>query len=496
MRTNDAYEALLAHARETEALSQVAGLLSWDQEAAMPRKGADARSEQAGAMSSVIHARNSDPRVAEWLDAVDGADLDAVGHANVRLIRRSHDRATRVPADLTAEIARTTMRAHQTWAAARESSNVAEFLPTLEQVIGLVREQARCLAGEGQDAYDALISIYEPGASSASISEVFGRLRTGLVELRGRIAESGAKVQELNGTFSKEGQLELARALTATLGYDFDAGRLDLVVHPFCSGTRGDTRITTRVDDADPFNCLYSTIHETGHALYEQGLDPALAWQPAGGHASMGVHESQSRLCENQIGRSAAFAEYLFPLMKDAFPDFDLSSADALYRAANRVSAGYIRTEADEVQYNLHIMLRFELERALIGGDLQVKDLEASWNDRFRTDFGREVDVAANGVLQDVHWSAGLFGYFPTYALGNIYAAELFAAMQTEIVGLDGMIARGELGAAVAWLRQNVHRQGAVLEPTGVIAKACGHEPTEEPLLAYLNAKFGALYGV
>ena len=496
MTTNDAYVALLAHAKQTEALGQVAGLLSWDQEAIMPTKGGEARSEQAGAMSSVIHARRADPKVAEWLDAVEQDGLDDVGRANLRLIRRSHDQATKVPGELAAELAKTTARAHQTWAGARADNDVAAFLPVLKRVVELTREQAGCLAAEGQDAYDALIDIYEPGATAASIAEVFGRLRTGLVDLRGRIGDKGVAEAGLSGRYPAKAQLELAQALAAAYGYDLDAGRVDLVVHPFCSGTRGDVRITTRVDEADPFNCLYSTIHETGHAIYEQGLDPDLAWQPAGGHASMGVHESQSRLCENQIGRSAAFAEYLFPLMQQHFPDFDLASPDALYRAANRVRSGYIRTEADEVHYNLHIMMRFELERALIGGDLGVDDLEAAWNDRFEADFGRKIDVASNGVLQDVHWSAGLFGYFPTYALGNIYGAELFAAMRQALPRLDAMIAKGNLAEPVAWLRKHVHRPGSIHAPTQIIENACGHAPTEQPLLDYLNAKFGAMYGV
>ena len=493
---NDAYAALLAHAKQTEALSQVAGLLSWDQEAIMPANGAEARSEQAGAMSSVIHARRSDPQVTEWLNAVEVDTLDEAGLANLRLIRRSHDRATKVPGDLTAELARTTARAHRTWAAARADNDIAAFLPSLQRIVELTREQAACLAGEGQDAYDALIDIYEPGASAASIAEIFGRLRAGLVDLRGRIGDRGADQPSMDGAYPEQAQLTLAGVLAANYGYDFNAGRIDLVVHPFCSGTRGDVRITTRVDETDPLNCLYSTIHEVGHALYEQGLNPDLAWQPAGGHASMGVHESQSRLCENQIGRSAAFAEYLFPQMQQHFDAFDLFDAEALYLAVNRVQSGYIRTEADEVHYNLHIMLRFELERALIGGDLAVNDLEAAWNDRFHADFGRAVDVASNGVLQDVHWSAGLFGYFPTYALGNVYAAELFAAMRTAIPALDSLIASGDLAEPVAWLRQNVHRQGSIHAPTQVVANACGHVPTEQPLLDYLNAKFGAMYQV
>lgn len=494
MTSQDAYAALLDHARQIEALGQVAGLLSWDQEAMMPPNGAEARAEQAGAMSSVLHAKRTDLRIPEWIAAIDANSLDTAGRANLRLMQRNYDRSTRTPADLATEIARKTARGHGVWADARARGDVSAFLPTLSEIVELVREQAGCLATGEQSAYDALVDIYEPGATADSIAAIFARLRTGLVDLRGRIAERAHLAPVLTGTYPAEAQRALANKLAKVFEYDLKAGRIDLVVHPFCSGTRGDVRITTRVDEGDPFNCLYSTVHETGHAIYEQGLDPALAWQPAGGHASMGVHESQSRLCENQIGRSQAFCTYLFPQMQAHFSDFALGSADDLYRAINRVHEGYIRTEADEIHYNLHIMLRFELERALIGGELQVADLEGEWNARFEADFGRAVDRPENGVLQDVHWSAGLFGYFPTYALGNIYAGELFAAMQDALPDLQDDVRKGELSKPVDWLRANIHRPGSLDSPSDTIARACGHMPTEAPLLDYLNLKFGALY--
>ena len=493
MTSEDAYDALLAHLKETHALEQVARLLSWDQEAVMPPKGAAARAQQAGAMSAVLHARRTDPRIPEWIAAIDAAALDDAGRSNLREAGRTHERATRLPAKLAQDLAETTALAHRQWAGARAASDFAAFAPVLARVIELVRQQAACLRGEGKSLYDALLEDYEPGATEAGIAAIFGRLRAGLTALREKIADRMPVPPALTGPFPKASQMALARDLATVFGYDFQAGRLDLVVHPFCSGTRGDTRITTRVDEADPFNCLYSTIHETGHALYEQGLDPALAGQPAGEHASMGVHESQSRLAENQIGRSRAFMEVLFPRMGDAFGDFGAHDPETLYRAVNRVQPGFIRTEADEVHYNLHIMLRFELERALIGGDLQVGDLEAAWNDRFAADFGVAVPDAASGVLQDVHWSAGLFGYFPTYSLGNIYAAELFAAMQREVGDVDASIAAGDLAPLVGWLRRHVHTQGNLYAPTRIIEAAVGHAPTEAPLLAYLEEKFSAL---
>ena len=493
MTSDDAYAALLAHLKETHALQQVARLLSWDQEAMMPAKGAEARAEQAGAMSAVLHARRTDPRIPDWIAAIDEDALDAAGRANLREAARDHDRATRLPARLAQELAETTMRAHGQWAEARAASDFAAFAPVLTRVIELVREQAACLRGEGQSLYDALLEDFEPGATEEDIAAIFGRLRAGLTDLRARVAETSRQPPVLQGAFAKDRQLSLATDLAALFGYDFQAGRLDLVVHPFCSGTRGDTRITTRVDEADPFNCLYSTIHETGHALYEQGLDPELAGQAAGDHASMGVHESQSRLAENQIGRSRAFMEVLFPRMRAAFGDFGVNDPEGLYRAVNQVRPGFIRTEADEIHYNLHIMLRFELERALIGDDLQVADLEAAWNERFEADFGVPVTDAADGVLQDVHWSAGLFGYFPTYSLGNVYAAELFAAMQGALPDANTLISEGNLAPLIAWLRQHVHARGRLDTPKQIIAEAVGHAPTEAPLLAYLEEKFSTL---
>ena len=287
--------------------------------------------------------------------------------------------------------------------------------------------------------------------------------------------------------------MAVSRDLATAFGYDWTRGRLDLAVHPFSSGSGSDVRITTRVVEADPFNCLYSTIHEVGHACYEQGIDPTYALTPIGAGASMGVHESQSRIYENQLGRSRSFCGWLFERMGERF-DTGSRDAKAFYGTVNRVRAGFIRTEADEVQYNLHIMLRFDLERALVSGDLAVGDLEAAWNDRFLADFGYPVDRPANGMLQDVHWSVGLFGYFPTYTLGNLYAGCLHQALRAAVPGLDAELARGETGAATAWLRHEVQRHGGLRGPRATIEEACGFAPHEGPLLDYLEAKFRAIY--
>jgi carboxypeptidase Taq len=279
-------------------------------------------------------------------------------------------------------------------------------------------------------------------------------------------------------------------------GYNFDRGRLDKAVHPFSSGSGQDVRITTRTNTADPFNCIYSTIHEVGHATYEQAVDEAYFLTPLGQGASMGVHESQSRIYENQMGRSRAFTGWLFGRMRDIFGDLGIQDEEAFYRAVNRVADGFIRTEADEVQYNLHVLLRFDLEQALMRGDLSVQDLEAAWNDRFLADFGFAVDRPSNGLLQDVHWSVGLFGYFPTYSLGNLYAGCLHEALRAQVPGLDASLARGDAGPAVRWLRENLQRHGSLREPRDTIRAAMGGEPSEAPLLEYLEGKFAGLYAL
>lgn len=478
---------LLAHLRQTAALGQAAGLLSWDQEAMMPAKGAAQRAEQAGALASAIHERTADPRLGEWIDAIDLSALADFDRRNVEEARRAHERAVKIPSRLAAELARAASDGHRIWAAAREARDFAAFAPALARNVALKREEAACLSDAAP--YDALLDEFEPGMTDAVLRPLLEGMRPGLTALREGIAGKPAP-RRLTGHFPKDAQLALARRAAALFGYDEDAGRIDLVLHPFCSGVGGDVRITTRVDEADPFNCLYSTIHETGHALYSQGAnDPFL---PAADYCSMGVHESQSRFWENQIGRSRPFMEWLSPAMAAAFGE--APAPDLLFAMANRVEGGFIRTEADEVHYNLHILLRYELERDLISGALAPEDLEAAWNARFARDFGHAVPHAGLGVLQDVHWAAGLFGYFPTYALGNIYAACLDAAMRADLPDRDAMVAAGDTAPILGWLRARIHAKGRLLPAPALIEAATGAAPTAGPLLAYLQAKFGALY--
>ncbi|SES20152.1 carboxypeptidase Taq [Tranquillimonas rosea] len=488
-----AYDDLMAFQRETEALGSIAGRLSWDQETVMPRGAAEQRGEEMAAIEGVLHARRIDPRVGEWLDKAEAPD--AVGEAQLRHIRRSYDRTRRVPARLAAELARTTSVAQGVWAEGRAAEDVSAFTPTLEKVVSLVREQAECLA-DGGDPYDALLDDYEPGATADSLTGMFGAMRPRLVNLRDRILGAAHQPPAVAGEFPEAAQLALSRELAGAFGYDFHTGRIDKAVHPFSSGSGRDVRITTRTAADDPFNCLYSTIHETGHACYEQAIDPAYAMTPVGGGVSMGVHESQSRLYENQIGRSRAFTGWLHGRMVDTFGDIGIDDPEAFFGCVNRVHRGFIRTEADEVQYNLHVLLRFDIERQLIDGSLAVADLEEAWNARFEADFGYPVDRPSNGCLQDVHWSVGLFGYFPTYSLGNVYAGCLHAALREAVPDLDGALAAGDTAPATGWLRDNLQRHGGLYRPREVVERACGFAPSEAPLLDYLEHKFGAIYGV
>ena len=483
---------LLAFQRQTEALSSVAERLGWDQETVMPRGAAEQRAEEMGAMEEVLHDRRTDPRIGEWLDAADPqtpADRRAVA-----LIARDFARSSRIPARLASELARLTSLAQGIWAEARAKDAPADFLPTLDQVLMLKREEAACLA-DGGDLYDALLEDYEPGMTGARLATLFDAMRPRLVALRDDVLGAD-QPQALKGHFPQETQLRLARACATAFGYDWTRGRMDLAVHPFSSGRWQDSRITTRVVETDPFNCLYSTIHEVGHSSYELGIDPDYAFTPLGRGVSMGVHESQSRIYENQLGRGRAFTGWLFERMSEAFDGLNITDPDAFYATVNRVTPGYIRTESDEVQYNLHVMLRFDLERDLISGRLDTQDLEAAWNARFLKDFGVAVDRPANGVLQDVHWSVGLFGYFPTYALGNVYAGCLNQALRGAVPDLDASLAQGDATPATEWLRENVQRHGGLMTPTEVIETAAGRPIGPDPLLDYLEQKFGRIYGL
>lgn len=490
-----AFDDLMIFQRETELLGAIAGRLGWDQETMMPRGAASQRGEEMAAIESVLHARRTDARVGDWLSQVADSGLEAADQAKLRLIRRSYERTIKIPARLAAQLARETSVAQGVWAEARANEDFNSFAPTLEKIVSLKREEAAALA-EGGDLYDALLDDYEPGAKAADLEAMFAALRPRLVALREKILAAAYQPASLQGQFAEAGQLALSEKLATAFGYDFSRGRIDKAVHPFSSGSGADVRITTRISLDDPFNCFYSTIHEVGHACYEQSITQDYAMTPLGQGVSMGVHESQSRIYENQLGRGEAFTGWLFQQMQAEFGDFGMADATAFYGAVNKVGPGYIRTEAEEIHYNLHVLMRFDLERKIIAGDLQIADLPTAWNERFLADFGVAVDKPSNGCLQDVHWSVGLFGYFPTYSLGNVYAGCLNKAMREALPDLSAELAQGNTAAATGWLRENLQQYGGLRRPCDTIRKACGFEPSVEPLLQYLEEKFSAIYGL
>jgi carboxypeptidase Taq len=503
--SEEAYSALLALLREVATLGSSVSLLSWDQETMMPARGAELRAEQLSLLSGHLHRARTDPRIGEWLDASEaglGGVADAETTANLREIRRDYERAVRLPESLVCEMAQTSSRAMEAWKDARARSDYGSFAPWLEKVVQLNRSKAECLgATTPVEMYDALLDEYEPGARSSEIEVAFAALREDLVPLIGAIADASRRPSRVTRgiTIPVAQQEELNRRVATALGFDAAAGRLDTSTHPFCSSIGpGDTRMTTRYDEDDFAESLSSTMHEAGHALYEQGLPKDRFWgQPLAEAASLAIHESQSRLWENQVGRSRAFWEWALPVARSVFGTAAHSlTAEGVYGGVNIVEPGLIRVESDEATYNLHIMLRFDLERALLSGDLPVRDLPGAWNERVLADLGIQVPDDRRGCLQDVHWSMGAIGYFPTYSLGNLYAAQLWDAASAELGHLDERIREGSFQPLLSWLRTNVHQHGHRFSARDLAERVTGQKPSHQPLIRYLRGKLEPLYGL
>jgi carboxypeptidase Taq len=488
-----AFDDLMAFQRETEALSQVAGRLHWDQETMMPRGAAEQRGEELAAMEGCCTP--AAPIRAWATGSKPPSPPDETGAAQLRHIRRDYDRNVKVPARLAAEIARVTSIGARRLGRCQDDRGFRRLRADAE---GDRDAAAGGGGGAGggwrslRRAPERLRARHDGCADRGDVRRAAPRPR---VPARAH-PRIGPPPPGHRGGVRRGGAAAAVARTGAGLRLRLVHGRIDKAVHPFSSGSGLDVRITTRTNPRDPFNCFYSTIHEVGHAAYEQGIDRAYLLTPLGRGASMGVHESQSRIYENQIGRSRAFTAFLWNRMIATFDDFGVPDAETFYAIVNRVQPGFIRTEADEVHYNLHILMRFDLERALIEGLLEVDDLPEAWNARFEADFGVAVDKPSHGVLQDVHWSAGLFGYFPTYTLGNVYAGCLHEALRAAVPDLDAHLAEGDTAPATAWLGETLQRYGGLREPRETIAAATGREPGVGPLLSYLEAKFGALYGV
>jgi len=520
----EAYEQLIRQARELAVLSSCSALLHWDEQAYMPRGGSAHRGEQMAHLAGLHHERATDPRFGELLAIVGGSELVADPKSppavNVRELRRNYERKTRLARDLVEALARTTSLAQQEWIAARTEARFERFRPWLEKIIQLKRQEAACLrevtdsSFEGAALYDALLDDYEPGARSAELAVLFQALREELVPLVQTIREASARRtrdgQDSRGGAGAQGDAILRRAypldrqrvfgetVAAAIGFDFERGRLDVAAHPFCTGIGpGDTRITTRYDERQFSDAFFGVLHEVGHALYEQGLPAEHFGTPMGEAVSLGVHESQSRLWENAVGRSRSFWLYWFPIARRVFHSALHDVAlDQFLAAVNHVAPSLIRVRADEVTYNLHIIIRFELELALLADELPISALPDAWNQKYREALGITPANDAEGCLQDIHWSAGLLGYFPTYTLGNVYAAQLFARARADLAGLDGSFARGDSGELLAWLRDNVHRHGQRYRSVPLIERTTNAKPNHGPLVTALWQKYGELYGL
>jgi carboxypeptidase Taq len=478
-------------------VSSANGLLMWDRQTYMPKGGVAGRAEQTATLSRIAHEMLVDAETGRLLEALDQPDPSSEDGALVRRARREYEKATRLPGELVAEISRTTALAEPAWVEARERSDWSLFAPHLETILPLQREAAEHLGYEDH-LYDALLDDYEPGAKKARLEKMFEELKTELVPLIRSISERDGEDREapLHNAFDEKAQERFGEEVITRFGYDWDRGRQDRTVHPFCIGlTPGDVRITTRFDPGWLSPALFGTMHETGHALYEQGVDPAYARTPLSGGTSMGIHESQSRLWENLVGRSRPFWSHFYPGLQKAFPEalgeFEL---EGFYRAINAVSPSEIRVEADEVTYNLHILLRFELEVALIEGSLSVSDLPSAWNAKMEEYLGITPENEATGALQDVHWSAGLFGYFPTYTIGNVLSVALFDEAIGAYPAIPEQIAEGEFSTLLGWLRENIHRHGSRYYPDELIERVTGRPLDAAPYLKYLKNKFGQLY--
>ncbi len=496
----EAYDEFLQRVQDIHRLSALQGHLGWDQEVLMPSKGASSRGEMMAWLAGKRHEQLTDDRMGALLAALEQEELDGDQAANVREMRRAYDQAVRLPKAFVESFAQARSEALVAWQSAREASDFEAFKPSLSHLINMTKEKIELL-GVTTTPYDVLLDEYEVGMKVEDYDPLFAGLRERLVPLLHAItsAQSAAEVPSLPAelSFPVEAQKAFCEAVSKNMGFDFDAGRMDASTHPFSAGLwPGDTRFTTRFDEKDPFSCLYAVMHETGHALYEQGLDHQHRFTPRGAAVSLGVHESQSRFWENQIGRTPAFWKVVLPWFRSSFPNAPDWDEHTLNRLANRVEKGFIRVEADEVTYNLHVMLRYEIEKQLFNGDLEVDDLPEAWNSMFKSWFDVDVPEDRLGCLQDIHWSMGAFGYFPTYTLGNLYAAQLLEAMAGELGDIDALVASGDWQPMLDWLRPRIHERGSQVSPAQLIEDATGSPPSPEPFLRYVERKYGSLYGL
>ncbi len=500
MSIDETYDELVERLREMYEISSAASILSWDQRVNMPPGGAKLRSRQQSRLQELVHKRKTDPELRDLINKLHDHrdDLSFDRRAVVRETKEEIDRARKLPSEFVAEKSRVTSEAYNVWTEAKQKNDLESFLPYLEKNVSLAREEADYLGYE-DSPYNPLLDQYDPGMTESRIATLFDELRTKLVPVVDRIKESDArpptteKVTERD--WSSERQKQLGETLVRQIGYDMDKGRIDTTEHPFCSGYVGDVRITTRFNSSNPFVSLTSLLHEAGHALYEQGLDPETWGTPLSEPVGMGVHESQSRLWENMVGRSESFWSWAWPRFKETFSDQSSNlTRDELLFILHESEPGYIRVEADEVTYNLHIILRFELERKLLHNDLEPEKLPEAWEAKMEELLGITPPNHRQGVLQDVHWSSGAFGYFPSYAIGNLLAAQLFQTAEEEAGPFDEAFSNGNFDPLLSWLRDRIHRKGKRHRTDELTEQVTGDPLQVDPFIEHVKSSYLPYY--
>jgi len=491
------YDELTAHLRRSYTLDSVVGLLGWDEQVNLPPGAAGERAEQFSVLAEISHAAASAPQVGKMLAALEGqgGGLTADQRVVVRQARRDYDRATKLPADFVREKAVQVSRGYHAWAEARAADDFKGYVPVLEKNLELARREAAFL-GYADAPYNAMLDNHDPGLTAAVVERLFAELKQELTPFVRAIAASPVrpKADALRG-FPVGEQRTFLREVTGKLGFDYQRGRIDVSLHPFCSGSGDDVRMTTRFKEDEPLDSLFSSIHETGHGLYEQGLPAAHRGTGLSMAAGMAVHESQSRLWENQVARGRGFWKFFEPRFRALFPaQTAVVTSDELYLAINAVVPTPIRVDSDEVTYNLHIIMRFEIEKRLFDGTLAVKDLSAAWKALSEELLGLTPPNDREGVLQDVHWSGGAFGYFPSYALGNMIAAQLWYRVLALRPGIEEEFARGDFTWLLGWLRENIHTQGRRFDALELVRRVTGEELSPRSLMRYLHERYGGLY--
>ena len=492
-------KTVLAEVMDLDAAS---ALLGWDQQVFMPPGGAGRRGQQLGTLQSLSHTKFITPEVGRLLETLNAEigslDPDSDDARLIEVTTREYRKAVKVPPEWVVEFAEQTTAATQVWQAARADNDFSKFQPNLEKIVDLRRQYADFFAPY-EHVYDPLIDDFEPGMKTGDVQEIFGALRPQQVELVKAIREQNQVDDSfLHQNFDEQKQWDFGVDVITKFGYDWQHGRQDKSVHPFTiSFGVDDVRITTRIYPDFLNTGLFGTMHETGHALYGLGIDRALARTPLENGASLAVHESQSRMYENLVGRSLPFWEHFYPSLQETFPSqLGAVGLDTFYKGINKVEPSLIRVEADEATYNLHIMLRLELEIALMDGSVEVKDLPEAWNARMLDYLGLVPDNNADGVLQDIHWSGGMIGYFSTYALGNLVSVQLWEKILSDIPDIGDQIRSGEFDALLKWLRENIHRHGAKFEPQELVQRVTGSKIDSAPYMRYLKSKYSDIYGI